>query len=65
MNNGFRSFIDYCLVGIEVNEMCMKEYVEKSVGIIIVVNFYLGYEVVLCIVCEVILIGKLICEFCF
>lgn len=30
MNNGFRSFTDHCLAGIEANETRMKEYVEKA-----------------------------------
>jgi aspartate ammonia-lyase len=45
MNNGFRSFIDNCLIGIEANEARMRENVEKSVGIITAVNPHVGYEV--------------------
>jgi aspartate ammonia-lyase len=64
MNNGFRSFTDYCLTGIEANEDRMKEYVEKSVGIITAVNPHLGYEVVSRIAREAILKGKLVRELC-
>ena len=44
MNNGFRAFTDNCLKGIEANEDRLKEYVEKSVGIITAVNPHIGYE---------------------
>jgi aspartate ammonia-lyase len=44
MNNAFRSFTDFCLVGIEANESHMKEYVEQSIGIITAVNPHIGYE---------------------
>ncbi|KRF58213.1 aspartate ammonia-lyase [Priestia megaterium] len=64
MNNGFRSFTDHCLAGIEANETRMKEYVEKSVGIITAVNPHLGYEVVSRIAREAILTGKPIRELC-
>ncbi|CAM3799771.1 aspartate ammonia-lyase [Aeromicrobium ponti] len=64
MNNAFRSFTDYCLSGIEANEDRMKEYVEKSVGIITAVNPHLGYEVVSRIAREAILKGKSVRELC-
>ncbi|MGR5874656.1 lyase family protein [Bacillus pacificus] len=44
MNNGFRAFTDNCFKGIEANEDRLKEYVEKSVGIITAVNPHIGYE---------------------
>jgi aspartate ammonia-lyase len=64
MNNGFRSFTDHCLAGIEANEERMKEYVEKSVGVITAVNPHLGYEVVSKIAREAILTGKSVRELC-
>ncbi|WP_078414874.1 aspartate ammonia-lyase [Priestia abyssalis] len=64
MNNAFRSFTEYCLAGIEANEDRLKEYVEKSVGIITAVNPHLGYEVVSRIAREAILKGKSVRELC-
>lgn len=64
MNNAFRTFTEYCLAGIEANEDRMKEYVEKSVGIITAVNPHLGYEVVSRIAREAILKGKSVRELC-
>ncbi|WP_160719180.1 aspartate ammonia-lyase [Bacillus sp. USDA818B3_A] len=64
MNNGFRSFTDYCLKGIEANEARLKEYVEKSVGLITAVNPHLGYEVAARIAREAIVSGKSVRELC-
>lgn len=64
MNNAFLSFTNYCLKDIKANEDRMKEYVEKSVGIITAVNPHLGYEVVSRIAREAILSGKPIRELC-
>ncbi|MEH7094185.1 aspartate ammonia-lyase [Neobacillus vireti] len=64
MNNGFRSFTDFCLKGIEANEARLKEYVEKSVGIITAVNPHLGYEVAARIAREAIVSGKSVRELC-
>ncbi|MDM5197062.1 aspartate ammonia-lyase [Fictibacillus enclensis] len=64
MNNAFRSFTDYCLSGIEANEDRMKEYVERSVGIITAVNPHLGYEACARIAREAILKGKSVRELC-
>ncbi|SDN51386.1 aspartate ammonia-lyase [Fictibacillus solisalsi] len=64
MNNAFRSFTDYCLSGIEANEDRMKEYVERSVGIITAVNPHLGYEACARIAREAILTGKSVRELC-
>lgn len=64
MNNAFLSFTNYCLKDIQANEDRMKEYVEKSVGIITAVNPHLGYEVVSRIAREAILSGKPIREIC-
>ncbi len=64
MNNAFRIFTDYCLSGIQANEDRMREYVEKSVGIITAVNPHLGYEVVSRIAREAILNGKSVRELC-
>ncbi|WP_132745216.1 aspartate ammonia-lyase [Scopulibacillus darangshiensis] len=64
MNNAFRAFTDYCLEGIEANEARLKEYVEKSVGIITAVNPHIGYEVAARIAREAILKGKSVRELC-
>jgi len=64
MNNAFRAFTDYCLKGIEANEERVKEYVEKSVGIITAVNPHIGYEVAARIAREAILTGQPIRELC-
>ncbi|MEW4284944.1 aspartate ammonia-lyase [Priestia koreensis] len=64
MNNAFGVFTHHCLAGIEANEQRLKEYVEKSVGIITAVNPHLGYEVVSRIAREAILKGKSVRELC-
>lgn len=64
MNNAFRAFSEYCLVGIEANTEHLKEYVEKSVGIITAVNPHIGYEVAARIAREAILTGKPVRELC-
>ncbi|WHY02897.1 aspartate ammonia-lyase [Neobacillus sp. DY30] len=64
MNNGFRVFTDHCLAGIEANEERLKEYVDKSVGIITAVNPHLGYEVAARIAREAVLTGKSVRELC-
>lgn len=64
MNNGFRSFTDHCLAGIEANEKRLKEYVEKSAGVITAVNPHLGYEAAARIAREAILKGQSIRDLC-
>lgn len=64
MNNGFRVFTDHCLVGIEANEERLKDYVDKSVGIITAVNPHLGYEVAARIAREAVITGKSVRELC-
>ncbi|RNB76513.1 aspartate ammonia-lyase [Brevibacillus panacihumi] len=64
MDNAFRAFTEYCLVGIEANRERMKEYVEKSVGVITAVNPHLGYETAARIAREAILTGKSVRELC-
>jgi aspartate ammonia-lyase len=64
MNNAFRVFTDYCLRGIEANEERMKEYVEKSVGVITAVNPHIGYEVAARIAREAILTGQSVRQLC-
>jgi aspartate ammonia-lyase len=64
MNNGFRAFTDHCLAGIEANEERLKEYVDKSVGIITAVNPHLGYEVAARIAREATITGKSVRELC-
>ncbi|MCA4158098.1 aspartate ammonia-lyase [Priestia megaterium] len=64
MNNAFHVFTEHCLKGIEANEACLKEYVEKSVGVITAVNPHIGYEVAARIAREAILNGKSVRELC-
>lgn len=64
MNNVFRAFREYCLEGITANEERMKEYVEKSAGVITAVNPHLGYEVAARIAREAILTGKSVRDLC-
>jgi aspartate ammonia-lyase len=64
MNNGFRSFTDHLLKGIQANENRMTEYVEKSMGIITAVNPHLGYETATEIAREATLAGKSVRELC-
>ncbi|MGE8081657.1 aspartate ammonia-lyase [Peribacillus loiseleuriae] len=64
MNNAFRSFTDYCLTGIEANEAHLKQYVEKSVGILTAVNPHIGYEVAASIAHKAILTGQSVRELC-
>ncbi|NRD77332.1 aspartate ammonia-lyase [Bacillus sp. BRMEA1] len=64
MNNGFRTFTEHCLKGIQANEERLKEYVEKSVGVITAVNPHLGYEAAARIAREAILSGKSVRELC-
>lgn len=64
MNNAFRTFTDNCLEGIKANEERLKEYVEKSAGVITAVNPHIGYEVAARIAREAILKGAPVRELC-
>ena len=64
MNNGFRTFTDHCLRGIESNEERLKEYVEKSVGVITAVNPHIGYERAAQIAAEAIRTGEPVRDLC-
>ncbi|MDR7000285.1 aspartate ammonia-lyase [Neobacillus niacini] len=64
MNNAFGVFTEHCLKGITANEDRLKEYVEKSVGVITAVNPHLGYEVAARIAREAILTGKSVRDLC-
>ncbi|WP_264988710.1 aspartate ammonia-lyase [Lysinibacillus piscis] len=64
MNNVFHAFTDNCLKDIEANEDRMKEYVEKSVGVLTAVNPHIGYEVAARLAREAILTGRSIRELC-
>ena len=64
MNNGFRSFTDHCVAGIEANEKRLKAYVEKSAGVITAVNPHLGYEAAARIAREAILTGQSVRDLC-
>jgi aspartate ammonia-lyase len=64
MNNGFKVFTDYCVSGIKANEEVLKEYVEKSVGLLTAVNPHIGYNVASKIAREAIIEGKPIRELC-
>ena len=64
MKNVFTAFTENCLQGIEANEERMKEYVEKSVGVLTAVNPHIGYEVAARLAREAILSGRSIRELC-
>jgi aspartate ammonia-lyase len=64
MNNAFRTFTDHCLKGIKANEERLKEYVEKSAGLITAVNPHIGYEVAARIAREAILSGRPVRDLC-
>ncbi|WP_155591006.1 aspartate ammonia-lyase [Lysinibacillus cavernae] len=64
MNNVFHAFTENCLKDIEANEARMKEYVEKSVGVLTAVNPHVGYEVAARLAREAILTGRSIRELC-
>lgn len=64
MNNVFHAFTENCLKDIEANEERLKEYVEKSVGVLTAVNPHIGYEVAARIAREAILSGRSIRELC-
>lgn len=64
MNNAFTVFRKYCLEGIVANEERMKEYVEKSVGVITAVNPHIGYETAARIAREAYQTGKSVRELC-
>ncbi|PFK40659.1 aspartate ammonia-lyase [Bacillus cereus] len=64
MNNAFRVFREYCIQGITANEELLKQYVEKSVGIITAVNPHIGYEAASNIAREAIKTGKSVRELC-
>jgi len=64
MNNGFKVFTNYCVSGIKANEEVLKEYVEKSVGLLTAVNPHIGYNVASKIAREAIIEGKPIRELC-
>lgn len=64
MNNSFEAFTEFCLKGIEANEVQLKSYVDKSVGLITAVNPHIGYEAAARIARKAILNGKPIRELC-
>ncbi|WP_242144992.1 MULTISPECIES: aspartate ammonia-lyase [unclassified Bacillus cereus group] len=64
MNNAFRVFREYCIEGITANEELLKQYVERSVGIITAVNPHIGYEAASRIAREAITTGKSVRELC-
>ncbi|MEN1937715.1 aspartate ammonia-lyase [Paenibacillus sp. 102] len=64
MKNAFRVFREYCIEGITANEELLKQYVEKSVGVITAVNPHIGYETASRIAREAIVTGKSVRELC-
>ncbi|WP_102349667.1 aspartate ammonia-lyase [Bacillus sp. Marseille-P3661] len=64
MNNAFRVFTDYCVVGIEADKDKLEKDIEKSVGVITAVNPHLGYEVVARIARDAILNGESVRDLC-
>lgn len=64
MNNVFAAFTEHCLKDIRANEERMKEYVEKSVGILTAVNPHIGYETAAKLANDAIISGRSIRELC-
>lgn len=64
MRNVFTTFTENCLKGITANEGRMKDYVEKSVGIITAVNPHVGYEAAATLAKEAIATGISVRELC-
>ncbi|PGX41801.1 aspartate ammonia-lyase [Priestia megaterium] len=64
MDNAFSVFTTYCLKDIQANEEQLKEYVERSVGIITAVNPHIGYEVAARIARQAIVEGKSVRDLC-
>lgn len=64
MTNVFKVFTEKCLVGIKANAEHLKEYVEKSVGIITAVNPHIGYELAAQIAKEAYATGASVRELC-
>ena len=64
MNNVFTVFTEKCILGIQANVEHLKEYVEKSVGIITAVNPHIGYELAAQIAKEAIATGESVRELC-
>jgi len=64
MNNVFKSFTENCLKGIQANEKRMKDYVEKSIGIITAINPHVGYETAAKLAREAYLTGESIRSLC-
>ncbi|MCP8969489.1 aspartate ammonia-lyase [Ectobacillus ponti] len=64
MKNAFEVFRAYCIEGIVANERVLREYVERSVGVITAVNPHIGYEMASRIAREAIATGKSVRELC-
>lgn len=64
MKNVFHVFTEKCLKGIEANEEHLREYVERSVGIITAVNPHIGYELAAQIAREAITTGVSVRKLC-
>ncbi|KAA0549981.1 aspartate ammonia-lyase [Bacillus sp. BGMRC 2118] len=64
MSNAFNTFTEHCLIGIKANEERLREYVEKSAGVITAVNPHIGYEVASRIAREAIVNGVPVRELC-
>ncbi|RKO63198.1 aspartate ammonia-lyase [Caldibacillus debilis GB1] len=64
MTNVFTVFRKYCLDGIRANEAKMKEYVEKSIGIVTAINPHVGYETASAIAREALETGKSVKSLC-
>lgn len=64
MKNVFESFMDNCLRDLKADETRLKEYVEKSAGVMTAVNPHIGYEAAARIAREAILTGASVRELC-
>ncbi|MGE6630072.1 aspartate ammonia-lyase [Bacillus sp. NPDC077027] len=64
MKNVFTSFVDNCLRDLKADEARLKEYVEKSAGVMTAVNPHIGYEAAARIAREAIVTGASVRELC-
>lgn len=63
--NGVCVFVDWCVSGIEVDVVCCCELVDWLFMFVIVLNLYIGYDVVVVVVKEVFVKNKILCEVVF
>ncbi|WP_438824879.1 aspartate ammonia-lyase [Bacillus sp. JJ722] len=64
MTNGFEAFTEYCLKDIKANEELMKQYVDRSIGIVTAIAPYVGYEMASKIAREALTTNMTVRELC-